>query len=118
MPHSKTVPIEIHMGLQLKKRREELNLTQQDLAKMMKVTPQLVSKYETGQSKILPNRLYNLCQILNVTPNFFFEGLNEISLTETDKSIWLSYQNLKGQEIKLKVEELRGLIADVKVRER
>ncbi|WP_051908398.1 helix-turn-helix domain-containing protein [Candidatus Odyssella acanthamoebae] len=118
MPQSKTVPIEVHMGLQLKKRREELNLTQRDLAKLMKVTPQLVSKYETGQGKILPNRLYDLCQILSVTPNFFFEGLNEISLTEEEQSIWLSCQNLKGEEIQLKVEELRGIIADVKVKER
>ncbi|WP_051908697.1 helix-turn-helix domain-containing protein [Candidatus Odyssella acanthamoebae] len=115
MPQSKTVPIEVHMGLQLKKRREELKLTQRDLAKLMKVTPQLLSKYETGLAKILPGRLYDLCQILGVTPNFFFEGLNEISLTEEEQSIWLSCQNLKGEEIRLKVEEVRGIVASVEI---
>ncbi|AIK96601.1 helix-turn-helix domain-containing protein [Candidatus Odyssella acanthamoebae] len=69
MPQSKTVPIEVHMGLQLKKRREELKLTQRDLAKLMKVTPQLLSKYETGLAKILPDRLYDLPKILSCCLN-------------------------------------------------
>jgi transcriptional regulator with XRE-family HTH domain len=40
------------LGERLRERRRELGLTQDDLAKALKVTPQHISAIEQGESKI------------------------------------------------------------------
>jgi transcriptional regulator with XRE-family HTH domain len=112
---SKLPSIEAHIGQQIKKRRMSLNLKQQDLARLLKITQQQLSKYERGLDKLPPYRLYQLCKVLSVTPNFFFEGLEGVSICLTEEGNWLTYENLKGQKVHIKLCDLYGTVSDVKV---
>ncbi|WP_051908695.1 helix-turn-helix domain-containing protein [Candidatus Odyssella acanthamoebae] len=89
-------PIETHIGRQLKKRRLFLNIKQYGLAKLMDITPQQLSKYEKGIDRIPASRLYQLCKILSVTPNFFFEGLDGICFSSIKEEVWLYCDNLSS----------------------
>ncbi|WP_051908808.1 helix-turn-helix domain-containing protein [Candidatus Odyssella acanthamoebae] len=107
--------VEAHIGQQIKKRRMTLNLKQHELAKLLKITQQQLSKYERGMDKLPPYRLYQLCKVLSVTPNFFFQGLDSVSICLTEQGNWLVYENLKGQKIQIKLCKLYGTVSDIKV---
>jgi transcriptional regulator with XRE-family HTH domain len=92
-----------------------LNLKQHALAKLLQITPQQLSKYERGMDKLPPYRLYQLCKVLSVTPNFFFERLEGVSICLTEEGNWLAYENLKGQKVHIKLCDLYGTVSDVKV---
>jgi transcriptional regulator with XRE-family HTH domain len=90
--------IETHIGQQLKKRRLFLNIKQYGLAKLLDITPQQLSKYEKGIDRMPASRLYQLCKILSVTPNFFFDGLGEIYFSSLGKERGFSNDNLNSEE--------------------
>ncbi|MBW8309188.1 MAG: helix-turn-helix domain-containing protein, partial [Candidatus Paracaedibacteraceae bacterium] len=46
--NSKLPTIEAHIGQKIRKRRLSLNLKQHDLARLLHLTPQQLSKYERG----------------------------------------------------------------------
>ncbi len=113
--NSKMPSIEAHIGQQLKKRREELKLTQYDLAASLEITPQQLSKYEMGTNQLTAKRFYHLCRVLNVSPNFFFEGLEDLSIAFPDQSIWLSCHTLTGQKVQIELCDLQAVVSDVKI---
>ena len=56
-------------GNRIKKLREELNLTQDELAKLLNTTKQTISKYEKGIVTNIPSdRIEELAKILHSTP--------------------------------------------------
>lgn len=109
------LPIEFHVGQQLKNRRESLGLSRQGLASLLGVSSQQISKYETGKNQISPTRLYQLSQVLSVNPNYFFDGAGSVSLIIDEESVWLSSKNLKGQKVRLKIEKLYGTISEIRI---
>ncbi len=112
---SKLPSIEAHIGQQLKKRREELNLTQHDLATSLEITPQQLSKYERGTDRLPAYRLYQLCKVLIVTPNFFFDGLEEGLICINEQGNRLIWNTLKGQKVRIELGELYGTVSDIKI---
>ncbi|MBW8309388.1 MAG: helix-turn-helix domain-containing protein [Candidatus Paracaedibacteraceae bacterium] len=103
------------VGQRLKQQRETLNLSQIELANILKISPQQLSKYERGTDKIPAHRLYQLCKALSVTPNFFFDGLEDVKISFRDQSIWLSYETLKGQKVQIELCDLRATVSNVKI---
>ncbi len=55
-------------------RRIQLGLSQGALASKIGVSFQAVQKYESGDIRISASRLYDVSQVLQVSPAFFFEG--------------------------------------------
>src|SRR5437764_4329588 len=55
-------------------RRIQLGLSQGALASKIGVSFQAVQKYESGDIRISASRLYDVSQVLDVSPAFFFEG--------------------------------------------
>lgn len=51
----------MRFGKQLAKYREENQIDQKDIAKLLEITPQTVSNYETGKNKIPYEKLIMLC---------------------------------------------------------
>jgi transcriptional regulator with XRE-family HTH domain len=51
-------------------------LTQDRLAKSVGITFQQVQKYERGTNRIVASRLYELANVLQVSVEYFFEGLD------------------------------------------
>ena len=60
------------VGARLRARRIQLGLTQQQLAEAADITYQQAHKYEQGINRIACGRLWRLCRVLGVEPNYFF----------------------------------------------
>lgn len=76
--------IDVQIGAQIRLRRALLGLTQEKLAESLGVTFQQVQKYERGINRLSAARLVQLSQILNVSIQFFFNGMEEVSCLEHD----------------------------------
>ncbi len=56
-------------------RRTLLGMTQTDLGDALDLTFQQVQKYERGTNRISASRLYDLCRVLDVSIEYFFEDM-------------------------------------------
>lgn len=74
------------LASRLKQRREELGLTQVELAKLIGVTKGAVGNYETGLSSMKAEVLYRICDVLKCDPNFLFQDeMNILQIQQTDR---------------------------------
>lgn len=71
MPH----PVDIHVGKRVKEIRTVRGLTQSNVAEHLGISFQQLQKYETGANRVSASRMFELSKLLNVSPSFFFEGL-------------------------------------------
>jgi transcriptional regulator with XRE-family HTH domain len=67
-------PVDSYVGGRMRLRRVQLGMSQGALANKIGVSFQAVQKYESGDIRISASRLYDVAQVLQVTPDFFFEG--------------------------------------------
>jgi CheY-like chemotaxis protein/DNA-binding XRE family transcriptional regulator len=68
-------PIYAYIGQRIRERRKLLKLSQTELADLMGFSYQQMQKYETGASHVSAGKLLMFARILNVPPNYFYEGL-------------------------------------------
>ena len=64
-----------HIGSRVRARRVMLGMSQEKLADALGLTFQQVQKYEKGVNRIGASRLLHMAGILDVSIEFFFEGL-------------------------------------------
>ena len=50
-------------------------MTQEQLGAALGITFQQIQKYERGANRIGASRLFDICRILDVAPQFFFEAM-------------------------------------------
>ena len=67
--------IDKHIGSRVRARRIMLGMSQEKLADALGRTFQQVQKYEKGVNRIGASRLLHIAGILDVSIDFFFEGL-------------------------------------------
>jgi transcriptional regulator with XRE-family HTH domain len=70
-------PVDVHVGRRLKEIRTKNKLSQTDVAQRLGLSFQQVQKYEIGSNRIAASRLFELAQIFDTSPAYFFEGLHE-----------------------------------------
>ncbi|HOZ26062.1 MAG TPA: helix-turn-helix transcriptional regulator [Hyphomonadaceae bacterium] len=70
--------VDVTVGERLRKRREALEISQDDLAQGLGITYQQLQKYERGDNRISAGRLYDASRILKTSIAFFFEGLDPL----------------------------------------
>lgn len=76
-----------HIGHRLRESRKRAHLTLEQLSRALGVTYQQVQKYETGQSKIPTEKLYECSKIMNIPIQDFFNSYNTNQNTvETSES--------------------------------
>lgn len=68
-------PIDQYVGSRVRLRRLLLGLSQEKLGDALGLTFQQVQKYEKGTNRIGASRLQQIAIFLNVTPAYFFEGM-------------------------------------------
>ncbi|MSO71556.1 MAG: XRE family transcriptional regulator [Alphaproteobacteria bacterium] len=68
-------PIDVHVGRRLRQQREMRGMPQKELARRLGISFQQVQKYESGANRISASKLWEACGVLEVGPNYFFEGL-------------------------------------------
>ena len=61
------------IGMRMRKRRQDLNMTQTALAEKLGVSTQQVQKYESGKNRVSAGRLFDICKALNVPLSSMFE---------------------------------------------
>lgn len=67
--------VNAHVGKRIRRRRRLLGLTQTQLAKAVNIRFQQIQKYESGANKVSAPRLFSIAQALDVSPVYFYEGL-------------------------------------------
>lgn len=70
--------VDLHVGKRLRRRRRLLGMTQQDLASQVGVRFQQIQKYECGANRVTSSRLYDLSRALNVSVQYFFDGIKPV----------------------------------------
>ncbi|MEK9729969.1 MAG: helix-turn-helix domain-containing protein [Paracoccaceae bacterium] len=68
-------PVDEHVGKRLRQRRWLVGMTQQQLAEHVGIKFQQIQKYETGANRVSASRLWDIATTLDVSINFFFDGL-------------------------------------------
>ncbi len=68
-------PVDVHVGGRVRLRRTLLGMSQEKLGEALELTFQQVQKYERGMNRISASRLYQLCHVLDVPIEYFFEEL-------------------------------------------
>lgn len=105
--------VDIYVGQRMRARRIVLGLTQQQLADLIGVTYQQSNKYEQGVNRISAARLHTIAEVLGVSVNYFFEGLDSgepVVQTESSRLVLeigkcLASMSPKSLQILLKIAE-------------
>ncbi len=77
--------VDIHVGRKLKQIRTLRRLSQTDVANKLGLSFQQIQKYEIGSNRIAASRLFELGQIFEVSPAYFFDGLYENATCDMGK---------------------------------
>lgn len=70
----KETTLYIEMGNRIRERRKQLGLTQEQLAELIDVTPQMISTAENGSKGIRPENIIKLSSSLNVSCDYLLTG--------------------------------------------
>jgi transcriptional regulator with XRE-family HTH domain len=103
MPKHKNIELFKHIGLKIRIKRRELNLSQEKLAEMLNVAYTQVYNYETGRFKIPLDYLLELADIFNVDLNYFLSDFN------SGKKVKLENENLELNKTIGMVKEIYNL---------
>jgi transcriptional regulator with XRE-family HTH domain len=68
---------ELHVGVRLIAARQLRNVSQEDLAQKLGISPEDIENYEQGLSQLTAGRLYEVAQALGVDVSYFYEGLGD-----------------------------------------
>ena len=85
-------PIDIHVGRRLRLRRDIMKISQEHLANAVGVTFQQVQKYEQGRNRVSASRLFDIATVLEVPISYFFEGIEQTTLSKRTSPIALEMQ--------------------------
>ncbi len=88
-------PVDVHVGGLVRQRRTFLGMSQTDLGKSLGVTFQQVRKNEHGTNRIGASRLYQLCNVLDVPIEYFFEGLEEVVTASSEDDVMVKRETLE-----------------------
>lgn len=110
-------PVDIHVGKKIREARLVRGLTQSAVAKELGLSFQQLQKYETGYNRVSASKLFELSQLLDVAPAFFFEGLGAKESAEpaglmdeqTAKAV-LALTSIRDEKVK---SHLRSMIQEI-----
>ena len=68
-------PVDIHVGRRIRLRRTLMGMSQEKLGTAVTLTFQQIQKYESGANRISASKMWQLCEVLDIAPGYFFEGL-------------------------------------------
>ncbi|MBM7070904.1 helix-turn-helix domain-containing protein [Shewanella sp. 202IG2-18] len=79
----------ILIGQRIRAAREKLNLSQEELGRLMEISFQSVQQWESGKTTPRASRMRRLASVLKTTPNWLQFGLGISSNENIDNSIKL-----------------------------
>ena len=106
-------PVDIYVGTRLRSLRAMRRVSQTDIAEKLGLSFQQVQKYENGTNRISASKLYSISKILNVQPNYFFEGLEdggaeapETAISTKAARVGGFFESIPGEEAKARLYDL------------
>lgn len=119
--------VDRHIGSRVRARRIGLGMSQEKLADALGLTFQQVQKYEKGVNRIGASRLLHMAGILDVSIEFFFEGLpglhasgfsdesviSEFLMSPESDRLVRGFLRLKNDEARRKVADIVDLLASM-----
>lgn len=102
-------PVDVHVGQKLKQLRMLRGLTQTEVAQGLGISFQQVQKYELGRNRISASKLFEVSQILQVPPSYFFDGLQEGG-DDTTQQLDDEATRIASMLTRIKDDRLRGQI--------
>jgi transcriptional regulator with XRE-family HTH domain len=80
MPDDTTLkphPIDVHVGLRARGRRNELGMSQSNVGEALGISFQQVQKYERGANRVSASMLWEMAKAMDVPVAYFFEGYGD-----------------------------------------
>jgi transcriptional regulator with XRE-family HTH domain len=113
----------MYVGSRVRLRRTLLGMSQEKLGEILNLTFQQIQKYERGTNRIGASRLWQLVQALDVTPNFFYDGLMEGSnpipgFSDNEKPIFEGQTSQMTRRETLELVRAYYRITDLETRKR
>lgn len=68
-------PVDVEVGNRLRQRRVETGITLKAIGEAMGISWQQIAKYELGQNRISASRLVDICKVLGVSIDYFFDHI-------------------------------------------
>ncbi|HUK59564.1 MAG TPA: helix-turn-helix transcriptional regulator [Stellaceae bacterium] len=107
-------PVDINVGQQLRHARALARMTQAELGRRLRMSFQLVQKYEQGQIRIAASRLYRMAHLLGLPIEFFFAGLGDGAasgpLDREEIELVRAFRGITAREVK---DRLAALIESI-----
>lgn len=114
-----TVLSNLEIGLAIRRRRRELDLSQEELADRLNVTYQQLQRYENGKNCINAENLQYIANALSVPVSYFFscgtvESAGEFSslhVSRGERELLTHYRMIDQKEVKTLVVDFTRLAA-------
>ena len=87
-------PIDVHVGMRLRMRRNMLQISLSDLAVQLGISYQQIQHYEKGINRITASRLWDFSRALKTNVGFFFEDMDEQTASYLPSGQFISKQGL------------------------
>ena len=101
------------IGRKLQKAREEMGMSQEELAKMLGYTQSSLSNYELGKRRLYLSDLKKVCEILGKPITYFLEDSDDQQTDEDNLATILTQQYLKEilfEARKLKPDQRKSVL--------
>lgn len=72
----KEISLYREIGKRIRERRKQMHLTQEQLAELIDVTPQMISTAENGSKGIRPENIIKLAKALGVSSDYLLTGVS------------------------------------------
>lgn len=70
-------PVDVHVGMRLRARRQQLGQSQSALAEALGITFQQVQKYERAANRVSASMLHRAAAFQEVPVGYYYEGLEQ-----------------------------------------
>lgn len=96
------------IGKRIKEERQNVEITQEELAKMLKISTSFMSGIERGKVKLNIPRLMQISETLNISPGYLLTGIHSESkeYLQEKLKIVLNRCNLTQKNLIYKISEL------------
>lgn len=105
--------LSVYVGNKIKYYREQMGMTQEDLAKKLKTTRQSISRYENGDRKANQDILFELADIFGISINTFFPRVETKDINEVYNLLNSDNQAIVYDFAKSKLDEQNAISDNV-----
>lgn len=112
---TKRVPPEARLiGQNFRLLREQAGLTQKDIARMLGVSFQQIQKYERGENRLPVDRLHALKNILDVSYDAFFKGLDKAVIPDKSwpEKLYRRLIEIENPALQNKIKRVIAIMAE------